>query len=387
MTTLTDIVADNDILTTNNSVSVTNKTIVSASNTLFIDASDLYTGTVPTARLGSGTASSSTFLRGDNTWAAAGGAYVVDGRDISAPNAFIPSHTLSPSATELDVDLVIQPKGEGALLVKVPDNTATGGNKRGIYAVDLQLADNTANYHVASGDYSSLFGGKQNSATSTYSTAVGGFSNQSTGFATVTLGGAGIISSNSYGVTQGYYANSQTGSGGIAFGSFTDNYGSWSLTCGYYTQNSRNCAITTGTYGAGGSTLFPAAVSMQNLHCRTTDATATRASTANSTGDAAEIVMPGRSAHLVRFLVVAQETVAAATKAWELVATIQKASQGVPSIVGSVTKTVIAADAGASSWDCDIAIGSTNSYTVEVTGVAATTIDWSVGAFLSEVRS
>ena len=37
------------------------------------NATNLASGTVPTARLGSGTASSSTFLRGDQTYAAAGG--------------------------------------------------------------------------------------------------------------------------------------------------------------------------------------------------------------------------------------------------------------------------------------------------------------------------
>ncbi len=41
------------------------------------NASNLASGTVPTARLGSGTASSSTFLRGDNSWAAAGGGKVL----------------------------------------------------------------------------------------------------------------------------------------------------------------------------------------------------------------------------------------------------------------------------------------------------------------------
>ena len=39
----------------------------------YTNATNLATGTVPTARLGSGTANSSTFLRGDQTWAAAGG--------------------------------------------------------------------------------------------------------------------------------------------------------------------------------------------------------------------------------------------------------------------------------------------------------------------------
>ena len=38
---------------------------ISGANLTNLDASDLASGTVPTARLGSGTASSSTFLRGD----------------------------------------------------------------------------------------------------------------------------------------------------------------------------------------------------------------------------------------------------------------------------------------------------------------------------------
>jgi len=42
----------------------------SGANLTNLDASDLASGTIPTARLGSGTASSSTFLRGDSTFAA-----------------------------------------------------------------------------------------------------------------------------------------------------------------------------------------------------------------------------------------------------------------------------------------------------------------------------
>jgi len=46
---------------------------ISGVNLTSLNASNLGSGTVPTARLGSGTASSSTFLRGDQTYAAAGG--------------------------------------------------------------------------------------------------------------------------------------------------------------------------------------------------------------------------------------------------------------------------------------------------------------------------
>ena len=49
-------------------------TLANAGTVTGLPASAITTGTMATARLGSGTASSSTFLRGDQTYAAAGGA-------------------------------------------------------------------------------------------------------------------------------------------------------------------------------------------------------------------------------------------------------------------------------------------------------------------------
>jgi hypothetical protein len=57
-------------------------------NLTALNATNIGSGTVPTARLGSGTASSSTFLRGDQTYAAAGGGW-----------AFVSAATASSSSS------------------------------------------------------------------------------------------------------------------------------------------------------------------------------------------------------------------------------------------------------------------------------------------------
>lgn len=58
----------------NSSGSIAGATLAGAGSAITgLNATNLVSGTVPTARLGSGTASSSTYLRGDNTWAAISG--------------------------------------------------------------------------------------------------------------------------------------------------------------------------------------------------------------------------------------------------------------------------------------------------------------------------
>ena len=87
-----------------------------------------------------------------------------------------------------DVDIVINTRGLGALMVDVPDFTATGGNCRGAYSVDLQSSRNL-NTQVASAINSVISGGDRNTASGENSVVAGGFLNTSSGLYSVTSGG------------------------------------------------------------------------------------------------------------------------------------------------------------------------------------------------------
>lgn len=89
----------------------------------------------------------------------------------TAPNNSIPVTGFKP-ASGTNVDYVLSPLGTGSVLARMPDNTVTGGNKRGINSVDLQTTRNAA-IQVASGSYSTLLGGAYNIAAGAYSVAAG----------------------------------------------------------------------------------------------------------------------------------------------------------------------------------------------------------------------
>jgi hypothetical protein len=78
---------------------------------------------------------------------------------------------LARNDAHTSVDFVISPKGGGGIFAQQPDGTKSGGNMRGVRAVDLQMFRGSAT-QVASGNYSFTIGAL-NTASGDYSIAAG----------------------------------------------------------------------------------------------------------------------------------------------------------------------------------------------------------------------
>lgn len=140
-----------------------------------------------------------------------------DGINSTTPVTEINGGTIS--ATNADIALVA--KGTGATLAQVPDGTAVGGNKRGAYATDLQRLRSVSTA-VASGNFSVICGGQNNTssgqhsfigsgasnlANTTYATVAGGNGNHATGDSCAVVGGASNIAGNNYSFIGGGQSN------------------------------------------------------------------------------------------------------------------------------------------------------------------------------------
>ena len=106
---------------------------ISGANLTNLDASDLASGTVPTARLGSGTANSSTFLRGDSTFAAVTSTTI----NNNADNRVI---TGSGTANTLNGESSVIIDSSGNLIID-----ATGVGNASVYARNIFISGSSNN--------------------------------------------------------------------------------------------------------------------------------------------------------------------------------------------------------------------------------------------------
>jgi hypothetical protein len=122
----------------------------------------------------------------------------------SSPNADVNALQLLATGGSKNVDLVLTPKGSGALIAgPAPDGTSVGGNKRGVRAIDLQTSRSAAD-RVASGS-SAITIGTNAIASSSNSTAIG-----QNVIAIANFGGTAVAIGSSAGVSASY--------GGVAIG-------------------------------------------------------------------------------------------------------------------------------------------------------------------------
>lgn len=176
-------------------------------------------------------------------------------QNTAAPNNTVNASQLLVSASSTNADFVVQPKGTGAILAQLPDSTATGGNKRGDYAVDLQMLRSSAS-QVASGVRSFAVGnnntssgtasvslGTTNTASSSASIALGN-SNTSGGASSVALGFTNT-SSGSYSTAIGG-SNNCSNNYSVGIGGLNTVSGVTAIGIGYNNTSSGNCSIAIG---------------------------------------------------------------------------------------------------------------------------------------------
>ena len=298
----------------------------------------------------------------------------------AAPNDTVSAASLTAAGAATNIDAVLSPKGTGALLADVPDNTVSGGNKRGQNAVDLQNAQRQLATQVASGAFAVIGGGFSNTASGLYAAVFSGSLNSATNTNAVVMGGRSNTASRQYSAVLGGDGNLADGNESVASGAYASARG---------IRGSRIHSAG-GAWSGGLAVLGSAQTGTYVLRRETTTATTLNLSTSGSnpsqTGDI--VTLPDNATYTFDILVTARRTDATNESAgYRFVGVIDRqASAATTALVGTVTKTVIAEDTAA--WDVDVYVDTTlGGFSVQATGEAAKTIRWVAVVNTAEVMN
>lgn len=222
--------------------------------------------------------------------------------------------------------------------------------------------------HIASGLYSTVLGGQINIASAASASVVGGTNNTASNSNAVVVGGQSNTASGGDSAVIGGSSSIANNTNGVVIGG---TYGTTRLIIGNFVTPASTNPIT----GASGRTQTATLL----LGRETTDATATRlASNSSAASTTNQVILPNNSAYTFQGTCIANVTGGGNTSGWKFEGVIKRgANAASTALVAAVTPTVIAQDAGASTWVLAITADTTNGgIAVTVTGQAATTIRW-----------
>ena len=333
--------------------------------------------------------------------------YVTENLDTASPNNTRNNEQLVVTGTpSIDADLSIVPRGAGAFQLGITDSTIAGGNKRGTYAIDLQLLRGSATT-VASGDFAVISGGQSNTADGYNSTICGGYLNRASSNYPVIGGGeqniitVGADFSNIVGgyqnVVQGLYAsiaggranqildiygfavgdtNTAAAEAAAAIGSNNAAQSVYTLATGRQSNADKRGqhAHASGAFSAPGD----AQTSLYVLRTQTIDATANIKLTLDYPGVGnLQMILGDNTAWTFDILLVAKDTGTTNTAHWRFSGgIIRGAGAGTTALVGVGETIVIGNTIGGTSTAVIAADAATGALSIQVTGVAATIINW-----------
>jgi hypothetical protein len=327
----------------------------------------------------------------------------------ATPNATIPVVSWTNANAAASVDLALVPKGTGAILAQVPDNTAAGGNKRGSNAVDFQVSRTTSTM-VASGQNSFIVGqnntasalnavamGLNNTASDNYCIALGYLNNATnvsvaigsqslangykssaignnptaSGSNSISIGGVSPTASGTNSVCMGSSSTSDgveayvMGSAGHAFGIF-----------GKHIRSS-GCQVSVGD--AQNGTMV--------LRQITTDATASIMTCGtpgqNAASSTNQLILQNNQAVYFKGMLMAKQSASTNAASWEVEGMVVRSTTAASTVL---TYSAVTLKSNASTWGMPTLLADTTLGGLKVTiiGLAATNIKWTLVIQTSE---
>ncbi len=334
-----------------------------------------------------------------SAWVAAGGGggltNFTESNDATGPNTSVTVSKFQATNAASHVDVVLAPKGGGAIIAATPDSSTTGGNKRGPSAVDWQTQRGGAT-EVASGSQSVIGGGIYNKASGAYSCVPGGYNNTAsgsgafcTGFGSSVAGfAAGAIGSSCVVNGSSSFASGSTVtvSGAESFGwGNTNTADAPNSSAGGLQAHTRgiSCiAESSGGLAGSGSSQHRRFVLKRDTSNNTPAQLIT--GSAGSPSATNQVNLQNGSATIVTGSLVARDLTSGDTSTWTFSAALKRYA-AVTSLVGSATVTLVAADSGASTWAFAITADVTNDCVAfTVTGETGKAIRWVATILSSE---